>query len=85
MRAHRKAEPRQLRKTARRQRGARTVAELLALDDAAGNRQNVFDGAADFGADQVGGIIRTEGRQADRMGERLGRSLVGAGERHRGR
>ena len=84
--AERLAEALHLGIAARDQRGTGVLAELEALDHAAGDREHVLDRAADFGADQVVAVIGAEGRPGDGWGKPLPlRLAAAAGERHRGR
>ena len=75
-----------LGKAAGDQRGAGVLAEALALDHAAGDRQHVLDRAADLGADDVVAEVDAEigQRDARRAALRPVR-VVCDGKRHRGR
>ena len=70
-RAHGEAEAGHFGKAARDQRGARILAEALALDHAAGDRQHVLDRAADLGAGDVVAQIDAEAGQGDALAERF--------------
>ena len=58
-------------KAAGDQRGAGILAEALALDHAAGDRQHVLDRAADLGAGDVVAEINAEGRLRDALAQAL--------------
>ena len=58
--AHRDPEARHFGEAARDQRRARVLAEALALDDAAGDRQHVLDRPADLGAGDIVGAVSAE-------------------------
>ena len=79
------AEARHFGEAARDHRGAGVLAEALALDHAAGDRQHILDRAADFGPGDIVAQIDAELRQCDAVADRFGDGRILARDRHRGR
>ena len=85
LRTQRLAEARQFGEGARGERGPRTVAQALAVGDAAGDGQHILDRAADRDAAQIIGRIDAESRRLKRCAHCLASLRSGARQRHRGR
>src|SRR6185312_4350805 len=83
--AFRRREPHHFREAARDEGGARIVAELASLDDAASDGEHVLDRAADLGAGHVVAEIGTESPGAERVGQHAAERSVARRQRHRGR
>ena len=76
LRAEGQAEAGHFGKAAADQRGARILAEPLALDHAAGDREHVLDRAADLRAGDIVGDVDAEGRLGDPLAQPLGQRAV---------
>ena len=81
----RQAEAGHFGKAAADQRRPRVLAEPLALDHAASDREHVLDRSADFRAGQIVGKIDAEGRLTDPLAKLLGQLRILCRQGHRGR